>query len=97
MSKFIAFKNGDEFCISYDLSEYKISRRKDPNFFFLYIHNRGIWIRDKKHNSYVMVVEFRSDGLVLRSDTKVTTWKELLEGYTFLSGHPCGKWENKND
>lgn len=67
----------------------------------------GIWLKDKdREGAYFMVTEIWKEGVVV-SDIKMKTtkegndeyyttnetteWKELLRGYTFLDGSPCGK------
>ena len=52
----------------------------------------GIWLKDKDVDgaSYI-VTEIWRDGVVLGSDQSATKWDDLLYGYTFLDGSPCGK------
>ena len=54
--------------------------------------NHGIWLKDKDIDgvSYI-VTEIWRDGVVLGSDQHTTIWDDLLYGYTFLDGSPCGK------
>ena len=50
-----------------------------------------IWIKDKDVDGvFYMVTEIWRDGVVLGSDQATTKWDELLDGYTFPDGSPCG-------
>ena len=50
-----------------------------------------IWIKDKDVDDvFYMVTEIWRDGVVLGSDQYPTKWDDLLDGYTFPDGSPCG-------
>lgn len=50
-----------------------------------------IWIKDKDADGvFYMVTEIWRDGVVLGSDQYPTKWDDLLDGYTFPDGSPCG-------
>lgn len=50
-----------------------------------------IWVKDNDVNGvFHMVTEIWTDGVVLGSDQATTEWDELLAGYTFPDGSPCG-------
>ena len=48
----------------------------------------GIFLKD---NDYHMITEILNDGVVIGSNHLATTWKDVLDRYTFLDGTPCGK------
>lgn len=63
------------------------------------LSKNGIWLKDKDIDGvFYMVTEVWRDGVVLGSDEYPTIWFDLLYGYTFIDGSPCGKLaeENKN-
>ena len=84
--EYVPFKNGLEFFNSYLSVE---SRLEKADYF---LSNHGIWLKDKDIDgvSYI-VTEIWRDGVVLGSDQSTTEWDDLLCGYTFLDGSPCGK------
>ena len=50
-----------------------------------------IWIKDKDVDGvFYMVTEIWRDGVVLGSDQYPIKWDDLLDGYTFPDGSPCG-------
>ena len=52
----------------------------------------GIWLKDKDiEGVFYIVTEMWRDGVVLGSDQSTTKWDDLLYGYTFIDGSPCGK------
>lgn len=84
--EYIPFQDGREFFNSYLSVE---SRLEKEDYF---LSNHGIWLKDKDIDgvSYI-VTEIWRDGVVLGSDQSTTKWDDLLYGYTFLDGSPCGK------
>ena len=57
------------------------------------MNNRGIWLKDKDIDDvFYIVTEIWKDGVVLGSDQSTTKWDDLLFGYTFLDGTPCGRF-----
>ena len=82
----IPFENGREFFLSYSCTERLLTEEN------CFMSNHGIWLKDKDIDgvSYI-VTEIWRDGVVLGSDQHTTIWDDLLYGYTFLDGSPCGK------
>ena len=82
----IPFENGREFFLSYSCTERLLTEEN------CFMSNHGIWLKDKDIDgvSYI-VTEMWSDGVVLGSDQHTPIWDDLLYGYTFLDGSPCGK------
>ena len=55
------------------------------------LSKNGIWLKDKDIDSvFYVVTEIWRDGVVLGSDQSTTKWDDLLYGYTFIDGSPCG-------
>ena len=84
--KYVPFENVTEFLDAYRRIERL--RLRDKNF---YLSIRGIWLKDKDIDGvFYMVTEIWKDGVVLGSDQYPTKWDDLLDGYTFPDGSPCG-------
>ena len=84
--KYVPFKNIREFLISYSSYERLLTEEN------CFLSNHGIWLKDKDIDGvFYMVTEIWRDGVVLGSDQSTTKWDDLLYGYTFLDGSPCGK------
>lgn len=98
--KYVPFENAREFINVYSCVEATSLKKED---YFLSSH--GIWLKRKDKPNLLMVTEIYSFGVVISSDmnttkkpndeyvtiTETTLWRELLKGYTFLDGSPCGK------
>ena len=52
---------------------------------------RGIFLKDNDNDIYYMVTAISKYGVVIGDNHLATTWRDLLGGYTFLDGMPCGK------
>lgn len=98
--KDIPFQDGREFFNYYLSAE---SRLEKEDYF---LSNHGIWLKAKDaDDALFMVTEIWSYGVVFSCDMKTTeelegeyltineptTWEQLLRGYTFIDGSPCGK------
>lgn len=97
--KYVPFKNIREFLISYSSYERLLTEEN------CFLSNHGIWLKRKDKPHLLMVTEIYSFGVVISGDmnttkkpndeyvtiTETTLWRELLRGYTFLDGTPCGK------
>ena len=84
--EFVPFKNISEFLNAYRSVASWLGEQD------LYLNNRGIWLKDKDIDGvFYIVTEIWKDGVVLGSDQSTTKWDDLLCGYTFLDGTPCGK------
>lgn len=84
--EFMPFKNISEFLNAYRSVASWLGEQD------LYLNNRGIWLKDKDIDDvFYIVTEIWKDGVVLGSDQSTTKWDDLLCGYTFLDGSPCGK------
>lgn len=84
--EFMPFKNISEFLNAYRSVASWLGEQD------LYMNNRGIWLKDKDIDDvFYIVTEIWKDGVVLGSDQSTTKWDDLLYGYTFLDGSPCGK------
>lgn len=84
--EFMPFKNISEFINAYRSVASWLGEQD------LYLNNRGIWLKDKDIDDvFYIVTEIWKDGVVLGSDQSTTKWDDLLFGYTFLDGTPCGK------
>ena len=84
--EYVPFKNGLEFFNSYLSVE---SRLEKADYF---LSNHGIWLKDKDIDDvFYIVTEIWKDGVVLGSDQSTTKWDDLLCGYTFPDGSPCGR------
>lgn len=84
--EFMPFKNISEFLNAYRSVASWLGEQD------LYLNNRGIWLKDKDIDDvFYIVTEIWKDGVVLGSDQSTTKWDDLLCGYTFLDGTPCGK------
>ena len=85
--EFMPFKN---------ISEFLNANRSVASWLgeqYLYLNNRGIWLKDKDIDGvFYIVTEIWKDGVVLGSDQSTTKWDDLLFGYTFLDGTPCGRF-----
>ena len=85
--EFMPFKN---------ISEFLNANRSVASWLgeqYLYLYNRGIWLKDKDIDGvFYIVTEIWKDGVVLGSDQSTTKWDDLLFGYTFLDGTPCGRF-----
>ena len=87
--KYIPFESVNEFIDAYDYCvNYRISRGSIENKLLSY---GGIWLKGKVSGFYYMVVEIRSDGVVLAGDQDVIFWSELLKDYVFLEDSSCGR------
>ena len=87
--KYVPFESVNEFIDAYDYCvNYRISRGSVENKLLSY---GGIWLKGKVSGFYYMVVEIRSDGVVLAGDQDVIFWSELLKDYVFIDGSPCGR------
>ena len=98
--KYVPFENAREFINVYSCVEATSLKKED---YFLSSH--GIWLKRKDKPHLLMVTEIYSFGVVISGDmnttkkpndeyvtiTETTLWRELLRGYTFLDGSPCGK------
>ena len=84
--EFMPFKN---------ISEFLNANRSVASWLgeqYLYLNNRGIWLKDKDIDGvFYIVTEIWKDGVVLGSDQSTTKWDDLLCGYTFLDSTPCGR------
>ena len=97
--KYIPFKNAKEFL---DACRNAPGCLNEEDYF---LSNHGIWLKKKNKPPLLMVTEIYSFGVVISGDmnttekpngeyvtiTEITLWEELLRGYTFLDGSPCGK------
>ena len=89
--KYVPFKNIREFLISYSCYERILTED-----YFLSSH--GIWLKDKDIDGvFYIVTEIWKDGVVLGSDQSTTKWDDLLCGYTFLDGSPCGRFIKESE
>ena len=85
--EFMPFKNISEFLNAYRSVTSWLGEQ------YLYLNNRGIWLKDKDIDGvFYIVTEIWKDGVVLGSDQSTTKWDDLLFGYTFLDGTPCGRF-----
>ena len=85
--EFMPFKNISEFLNAYRSVVSWLGEQD------LYLNNRGIWLKDKDIDDvFYIVTEIWKDGVVLGSDQSTTKWDDLLFGYTFLDGTPCGRF-----
>ena len=85
--EFMPFKNISEFLNAYRSVASWLGEQD------LYMNNRGIWLKDKDIDGvFYIVTEIWKDGVVLGSDQSTTKWDDLLFGYTFLDGTPCGRF-----
>ena len=101
--EFIPFTSADEFIEAYDSATYSVSAGTTENRL---LNHGGIWLKGKISEAYRMVTEIWDSGIVIGDNNivilesaafnEVTLWQELLKGYTFLDGTPCGRLkENK--
>ena len=87
--KYIPFESADEFIDVYDSKNFSVQSGTIENKLLYY---GGIWLKDKDIDGvFYMVTEIWRDGVVLGSDQSTTKWDDLLYGYTFIDGSPCGK------
>ena len=89
--KYIPFENVTEFLDAYRSVVSWLGEQD------LYLNNRGIWLKDKDIDGvFYIVTEIWKDGVVLGSDRHTTIWEDLLDGYAFLDGTPCGKFTEED-
>ena len=69
-----------------------------------YINKYGLWIRERPNNSnkntLCLVTNIWIQGVTILTNTdtdKFISWQELLKGFTFEDGIPCGKLKEEND
>lgn len=87
--KYIPFESVNEFIDAYDYCvNYRISRGSVEDKL---LNCSGILLRRKEDDAMCMVIEIRKDGIVLGSGQSLVKWGELLEGYVFIDGSPCGR------
>ena len=87
--KYIPFESANEFIDVYDSKNFSVQSGTIENKLLYY---GGIWLKDKDIDGvFYMVTEIWRDGVVLGSDQSTTKWDDLLYGYTFIDGSPCGK------
>lgn len=94
--EYVPFESADEFLNAYENSKYnviKVTREKKL------ISCGGIWLKSKSEATWItQCTEVAVLGIVLGLSHEFILWKELLNGYRFLDGTPCGKLkENTND
>ena len=90
--KYVPFKNIREFLISYSSYERLFTEEN------CFLSNHGIWLKDKDIDGvFYIVTEIWKDGVVLGSDQSTTKWDDLLCGYTFLDGSPCGRFVKESE
>lgn len=103
--KYVPFENAREFINVYSCVEATSLKKED---YFLSSH--GIWLKRKDKPHLLMATKIYSFGVVISGEmntikkpndeyvtiTETTLWRELLRGYTFLDGSPCGKLEKED-
>lgn len=82
--EYVPFKSREEFLYYY---AYHNDRLTESSLAHQISTFGGIFLKD---NDYHMVTEILNDGVVIGSNHLATTWKDILDGYTFLDGTPCG-------
>ena len=86
--KYIPFESANEFIDVYDSKNFSVQSGTIENKLLYY---GGIWLKDKDIDGvFYMVTEIWRDGVVLGSDQYPIKWDDLLYGYTFPDGSPCG-------
>ena len=101
--EFIPFTSADEFIEAYDSATYSVSAGTIENKL---LNHGGVWLKGKVSEACYTVTEMWESGVVIGDKNiaifetaafnEVTLWDELLKGYVFLDGSPCGRLkENK--
>lgn len=94
--EYIPFESADEFLNAYENSKYNVINVTTEKKL---ISCGGIWLKSKCEADWItQCTELAVNGIILRLSHEFILWKELLDGYRFLDGTPCGKLkENTND
>ena len=87
--KYVPFESADEFLNAYENSKYNVIKVTRENKL---ISCGGIWLKSKCEANWItQCTEIAAHGIVLGLSHEFKFWKELLDGYRFLDGTPCGK------
>lgn len=88
-SEYIPFESADEFLNAYENSKYNVINVTTEKKL---INCGGIWLKSKCEAIWItQCIEVAANGIVLGLSHEFKFWKELLDGYRFLDGTPCGK------
>ena len=87
--EYVPFESADEFLNAYENSKYDIINVTTE---YKLISCGGIWLKSKcKAIWIIQCTEVTAHGIAFGHTRKIILWKELLNGYRFLDGTPCGK------
>ena len=87
--EYVPFESADEFLNAYENSKYNVIKVTRENKL---ISCGGIWLKSKCEANWItQCTEIAAHGIVLGLSHEFKFWKELLDGYRFLDGTPCGK------
>lgn len=87
--EYVPFESADEFLNAYENSKYNVINVTRENKL---ISCGGIWLKSKSEAIWItQCIEVAANGIVLGLSHEFKFWKELLDGYRFLDGTPCGK------
>lgn len=93
--KYVPFESADEFLNAYENSKYNVIKVTRENKL---ISCGGIWLKSKCEAIWItQCTEVADHGIVLGLSHEFMLWKELLDGYRFLDGTPCGKLKKVNN
>lgn len=85
--EYVPFENSEEF-----LNAYYHNETKNLDGIYHCLSTCGIWLKSKGDNMCLALCkEVEDHGIGLGLAEQITLWKELLDGYEFLNGTPCGK------
>ena len=89
--KYVPFESADEFLNAYENSKYDVINITMEKKL---ISCGGIWLKSKSEAIWItQCTEITAHGIAFGYAQKIVLWKELLNGYRFLDGTPCGKKE----
>lgn len=87
--KYVPFESADEFLNAYENSKYNVINVTTGKQL---ISCGGIWLKSKCEAIWItQCINISNQGVTLGLARKFRVWRELLDGYRFLDGTPCGK------
>lgn len=87
-TEYISFEDKEEFLNHYAYHNDKLT---ESSLAYQISSFGGIFLKDKDSDDYFMVTEISKYGVVIGNNHLATTWEDILGGYLFLDGTPCGK------
>lgn len=88
-TEYVPFESADEFLNAYENSKYDVINVTTEKKL---ISCGGIWLKSKCETNWItQCTEVSAHGIVLGLSHEFILWKDLLDGYRFLDGTPCGK------